>query len=117
VAEFADEGNLAAISIWMPSHTSRATKSITWRGASRVYGEKLQWRVDNGRPVAAILRIWRTDTTSEGQEREMEELIVLRLSIDGVCRVASIDGRQRGANEIAERQSEWAGALPCLDDW
>jgi hypothetical protein len=117
VAEFADEGNLAAVSIWMPSHAPKATKSINWRGAGRVFGEKLQWRVDNGRPVAAILRVWRTDTKLDGQEREVEELIVLRVSIDGACRVASIDGRQHGANEIAERQSDRASALPCLDDW
>jgi hypothetical protein len=117
VAEFADEGNLAAVLISMPSRAPKVTKSITWRGAGRIFGEKLQWRVDNGRPVAAILRIWRTDTTSEGQEREVEELIVLRISIDGACRVASIDGRQRGANEIAERQSNGAGSLPCLEDW
>lgn len=117
VAEFADEGNLAAVSIWMPSRAPRATRSITWRGTGRVFGDKLQWRVDNGRPVAAILRIWRTDATVEGQEREVEELIVLRLSSDAACRVASIDGRQRGANEIAERQSEDASVLPCRIDW
>jgi hypothetical protein len=40
-AEFADEGNLAAASIWMPSHAPKATNSITWRGAGRVFGE--QW--------------------------------------------------------------------------
>lgn len=117
VAEYADEGNLAAVSIWMPSHAPKATKSITWRGAGRIFGEKLQWRIDNHQPVAAIVRVWRTDATSEGQEREVEELLVLRVSIDGACRVASIDGRQRGANEIAESQSEAASVLPCLDDW
>jgi hypothetical protein len=117
VADFADEGNLAAVSIWMPSSAPKVTKSVTWRAAGRVYGDKLQWRVENGRPVSAILRIWRTDTTSEGQERGVEELIVLRILSDGACRVASIDGRQRGANEIAERQSEGAGAFPCLDGW
>jgi hypothetical protein len=114
--EFTDEGNLAAISIWVPRHVPKATKSISWRGAGRVFGEKLQWRVSNGRPFAAILRVWRTDTTSEGQEREAEELIVLRLSAHGACRVASINGRQLGANEIAERQSEGVLGLPCLDD-
>jgi hypothetical protein len=83
VAEFADEGNLAAVSIWMPSHAPKATRPVTWRGAGRVFGEKLEWRVDNGRPIAAILRIWRTDTKLDGQEREVEELIILRVSIDG----------------------------------
>jgi hypothetical protein len=117
VAEFGDEGNLAAISVWMPSKRRRATQFITWRGIGRVFGEKLQWRVNNGRPVAAILRIWRADTKSGGEERELEELIVLKIAREGSCRVASTDARQRGANEIAERQSEGADALPCLDDW
>lgn len=117
VAEYSDEGNVAGVSIWMPHHAPKATKSITWRGAGRVFGDKLQWRVDGGRPVAAILRLWRTGTRSDGQEREVEELMVLRVSIDGACRVASVDGRQRGASEIAERQSEAASVLPCLDDW
>jgi hypothetical protein len=117
VAEFTDEGNLAAISIWQPSHAPKPAKPITWRGAGRVFGEKLQWKVSAGRPVAAILRVWRTDTRLDGQEREVEELIILRVSINGACRVASIDGRQSGANEIAERQSERASGLSCLDDW
>jgi len=117
VAEYFDEGNLAAVSIWMPSRTSKAKTSISWRGAGRVFGEKLQWKISAGRPVAAILRIWRTDTKSDGQEREVEELMILRVWSDGACRVGSIEARQRGANEIAERQSEGADALPCLDDW
>jgi hypothetical protein len=117
VAEYFDEGNFAAVSIWMPSHTPKAKTSISWRGAGRVFGEKLQWKISAGRPVAAILRVWRrTDAKSDGQERELEELIVLRVSIDGACRVASIDGRQRGANGIAERRSEGVSMLPCLDD-
>jgi hypothetical protein len=117
VAEFADEGNLAAISIWQPSHAPKAAKPVTWRGAGRVFGEKLQWKVTAGRPVGAILRVWRTDTRSDGQERVEEKLMILRVSMGGACRVASIDGRQRGANEIAERQSEGASVLPCLDNW
>src|SRR5882724_10489726 len=94
----------------------KAKTPITWRGVGRVFGDKLQWRINNGRPVAAVLRIWRTDTKSDGQERELEELIVLKIAPEGSCRVASIDARQRGANEIAERKSEGVSILPCLDD-
>jgi hypothetical protein len=116
VAEFADEGNLAAISIWMPSRKRKAAQSITWRGAGRVFGEKLQWRINHDQPVAAILRVWRTDTKSDGQERELEELILLKITPEGSCRVASIDARQAGANELAQRQSEEVASLPCLQD-
>jgi hypothetical protein len=117
VAEYGDEGNIVGISIWMLRPKHNGGRAINWRGAGRIFGDKLQWRINNGQPVAAILRIWRTETTLEGQEREVEEVIILRVSVDGACRVASIDGRQRGANEIAQRQSEGASVLPCLDDW
>jgi hypothetical protein len=72
----------------MPSRAPKVTKSITWRGAGGVFGEKLQWHIDNGRPVAAILRVWRTETKSDGQEHGVEELTIPRVSIDGACQVA-----------------------------
>lgn len=118
VAEFGDEGNVAGVSVWMPRHKLNAPPAVAWRGAGRVFGEKIQWKISAGRPAAAILRVWRTATKSDGAEREVEELMILRLSTEkGACRVASIDAHQTGANEIAERQSESAAALPCLDDW
>jgi hypothetical protein len=116
VAEYSDEGNIAGVSIWMPRQKRKAASAITWRGAGRVFGEKLQWRVDKGRPLAAVLRIWRTDTNSDGQERVVEELIALKVAPEGSCRVASIDARQAGANEIAQRRSDEAASLPCLED-
>ena len=116
VAELADEGNLAAVSIWMPSRRRKAAQSITWRGAGRVFGEKLQWRINHGQPVAAILRVWRTDTKSDGQERELEELILLKISPEGSCRVASIDAHQAGANDLAQGRSDEVASLPCLKD-
>jgi hypothetical protein len=116
VAEYGDEGNVVAIAIWMPRHTRRADRTVTWRGAGRVFGEKLQWRVDSGDPVAAILRIWRVDAKPDGQEREVSELIVLKVAPAGSCRVASISVRQAGANEIAQTLSGQATSLPCLED-
>jgi hypothetical protein len=117
VAEYADEGNLAAVSVWMPSHRRKATQSVTWRGAGRVFGGKLQWRLNAGRPVAAILRVWRTDTKSDGQERQVEELMVIRVSIDGLVGSLLSTRVNGGANEIAEKRSEDASVQPCLDDW
>ena len=105
---------MVGVSIWMPRHAPKATKSITWRGAGRVFGKKLQWRVENGRPVAAVLRVWRVDKKSDGQELEVEELILLKVEPEGSCRVASIDARQSGASEAAQKRSEEAAALPCL---
>jgi hypothetical protein len=116
VAEYGDEGNVVAVAIWMPSRTRKADRAIIWRGTGRVFGEKLQWRLHGGGPVAAILRIWRLDVTSGGQEREVSELIVLKIAPAGSCRVASVDTRQAGANEIALTLLSQVGSLTCLED-
>ncbi len=116
VAEYNDEGNIVAVAIWMPGRTRKANRAITWRGSGRVFGEKLQWRLHGGDPIAAILRIWRVDAAPDGQEREVEELIVLKIAPAGSCRVASISVRQAGANEIAQTLSSQATSLPCIED-
>jgi len=114
VAEYADEGNIVGVAIWQPKRQRHSPLAVSWRGAGRVFGEKLEWRVAAGRPYAAILRVWRTDTAADGHEREIEELIVLKVSPSGACRVASVNARQPQANEIAQRMSDGAATSPCL---
>lgn len=114
VAEYVDEGNIAGISLWHPARQRRSPLSVSWRGAGRVFGEKLEWRMMAGLPYAAILRIWRIDAAADGREREIEELVVLKVSPSGACRVASVNARQPQANEIAQRMSDGAATSPCL---
>ncbi|WP_050789564.1 hypothetical protein [Afipia sp. 1NLS2] len=114
MAEYADEGNIAGIALWHPTRQQHSPLSVSWRGAGRVFGEKVEWRMAAGLPHAAILRIWRIDTASAGREREAEELVVLKVSPSGACRVASVDARQPRANEIAQRMSDGAATSPCL---
>jgi len=114
VAEYTDEGNIAGISLWHPTRQQRTPLSVNWRGAGRVFGEKLEWRMAAGLPYAAILRIWRVDAAADGREREVEELMVLKVSPSGACRVASVNARQPQANEIAQSMANGAAASPCL---
>ena len=114
VAEYTDEGNIAGIALWHPTRQQRSPLSVSWRGAGRVLGDKLEWRMTAGLPYAAILRIWRIDAAADGREREVEELMVLRVSPIGACRVASVYARQLQANEIAQRMSNSAATSPCL---
>lgn len=114
VAEYADEGNIAGIAIWHLKRQRRSPLAVSWRGAGRVFGEKLAWRMTGGLPYAAILRIWRIDAASDGREHETEELMVLKVSSSGACRVASVNARQPQANEIAQRISDGAASAPCV---
>lgn len=114
MVEYTDEGNIAGIAIWHLKRQRHSPLAVSWRGAGRVFGDKLEWRVAAGRPYAAILRIWRIDAAEDGRERETEELAVLKVSSTGACHVASVNARQPQANEVAQRMSAGAGTAPCL---
>jgi hypothetical protein len=114
VAEYTDEGNIAGIALWHPTRQQRSPLSVSWRGAGRVFGEKLEWRMAADLPHAAILRIWRIDAAADGREREVEELMALKVSPTGACRVASVNARQPQANEIAQSMADGAATSPCL---
>lgn len=114
LAEYADEGNIVGIAIWHSKWQRHSALAVSWRGAGRVFGEKLEWRMAVGTPYAAILRIWRIDAGVDGREREVEELVILKVSPSGACRVASVNARQPQANKIAQRVSDGAATAPCL---
>jgi hypothetical protein len=116
-AEFSDEGNLAAVALWIPGPTSRrAATSVVWKGGGRVFGELLEWRIDHKNPVAAILRIWRIDASSAGGNEPQEALVLLKLRPDGSCRVATVPVRRPNANEVVRAMSSQVVVMPCLGD-
>lgn len=100
VAEFFDEGNVAGFGIRLP-YERTARSRYTWRGAHKVFGDLIEWRVDKGQPRSAVLRIWRTVSDSTGRERTVSELLVFRISAATPCKIAAIDTRRPGANEVA----------------
>lgn len=116
VAEYTDEGNIAGIAIWRATARRASPRALSWRGAGRVFGEKLEWRLRGGRPHAAILRIWRFATDANGRDREHEELMILKIAPSRACRVASINVRQPRANEIAQQMADGVSEMPCRDE-
>lgn len=114
-ADFSDEGNRAAFAIRPPARMERAV-AYAFQGLGPVFGKVVDWRIVDGRPVAAVLRIWRAQPRADGSEVEIEELTIFKVSPQETCRVASVDARQSGANEAARRlASEILDNTPCAD--
>jgi hypothetical protein len=98
-SEFLGEGNVASFGIRRPGER-RAHSPFIWRGAGKVFGDLVEWRVDGGRPTFAVLRVWRAASDSE-EDRTASELVVFRVTGTAPCKIAAIDARQPRANEIA----------------
>ena len=111
-AEFSDEGNLAAFSIRPPGR--KAGASYVFWGRRRIFGDVVDWRVDDDTPTAAVLRTWRAVIQADGSELEVQELAIFKVTPQESCRVASIDVRQPAANDAARRLASEAAWMPCV---
>jgi len=87
----------------------------TWRGAGKVFGDKLQWIVEEGRPAAAILRIWRVETDKDGVDTEVQELAVFHVDAKGACQYRAVSVKTPSANDLALEQAKVAAASSCKE--
>jgi hypothetical protein len=113
-AEYADEGNMVAVAIASKASSRRgAAATVSFRGSGKVFGDKRQWLVEDGKPQAAILRIWRTETSKEGAESEVQELIVFKVQSASACQYAVVKASQPSANELAVARALEASSATC----
>ena len=110
----------ATKAIWRLSRSARPGRgkraaAYVFSGRGRVFGEIVNWRVDDDTPTAAVLRIWCAATQADGSELEVQELAVFKITPEESCRVATVGARQPAANEAARRLASEAVRMPCHD--
>jgi hypothetical protein len=113
---FADTGNVVSLTLRDARNTSPPNEHsyVQWRAAGDTVGKKIEWRTTGGRPVSAILRVWRQDSS----DQISQELLVLKTSLKGSCRIGAIDAKAPNANEKARALADSVSELtPCLDDF
>lgn len=99
-AEFSDEGNLVAFKVFRTGQRDDEP-ALIWRGADNVFGDKLEWRLSDGKPIAAILRTWRVDTDQTGHDHVTQEFLVISLRGQRSCKVGAVNAREPNANHHA----------------
>ena len=82
-------------------------------GAGKSFGDKVQWVVRDGRPKAAVLRIWRRKGPDD--DTEIQELAVFAINQRLVCAYAMVDTHRPNANETAAHQAEAAADWQCTE--
>jgi len=76
-------------------------------------GDKIEWRLNNGKPYATILR-WFTDNGEEGSKQNW--LVVTKINSDEVCRTAIIDTQYPNANDVARQKADQSLGFKCYKD-
>jgi hypothetical protein len=74
-------------------------------GAFNSPGPRIEWRMENGKPIATILR-WLTDNGSGEENSKQNWLVVTKLNGKDACRIALIDTKYPNANTVARGKAE-----------
>jgi hypothetical protein len=109
---FFDEGNVVSVAFGIAGRErALVEQDLMWQGAGKVFGDKVEWRLRDGRPFAAIIRIWCQDG-----DDVIEELLVAKVEMAGSCRVGAVDVRRREANVAARELADSAVGFRCGRD-
>jgi hypothetical protein len=110
---FADEGNMVSLTLAPTGLIGKTEPTVQWRGAGKVFGNKVQWIMRGGIPRAAVIRTWRQ---SDGDEREIQELSVFAIDGSRACAYAAVDIHIAKANEAALARAEEAADSRCSEN-
>jgi hypothetical protein len=94
---------------------SLTDESLSWRPADPSIGHHVEWRMENGTPIAAIFGRWRNrDDEGPSGDVAVEELLVVKVTPRQVCAVAVIGGLSPYAMTLARQQADTkARAFRC----
>jgi len=108
---FADEGNIVSFTIAPARVMNKSEPTAQWRGAGKVFGDKVQWIMRAGVPRAAVIRTWRRPEGND--EGEVQELSVFAIDGARACPYAAIEIHAEKANDTALARAEQAAESRC----
>lgn len=118
-ALFHDLGNMVAVELGPTGKENAIIEDgLMWPAATKPFGGQIEWRMNGGKPYSAILRIWRQDFDDKtSTPRVAEELLVIKVSPQGACRVGVVDSKRPNANTVARQIADsTAAAFRCGTD-
>jgi hypothetical protein len=98
------EGDLRGNIAFGPNARSQCASAQSF-GAFNSPGPRIEWRMENGKPIATILR-WLTDNGSDEENSKHNWLVVTNLNGKDACRTALIDTKYPNANIVARRKAD-----------
>jgi hypothetical protein len=98
----------ASLSFYAPSQ-GRPSEGESWAPAALGIGSRIEWRMANGKPFAAIIGRWRRLEEDATDSTAIEELLIVKITDKGGCAVATLGALAPGAlvaaREIADSRA------------
>ena len=100
----------AALSVYVPGYGKRSdTTAMEWAPAASGIGSRIEWRMANGQPFAAIVGRWRRLEDKTLSSSTIEELLVVKITANlSRC----FDCEQRSPS--ARKRFAFARQGPCV---
>lgn len=91
--------------------------SLTWPPAQSGIGSRIEWRIKDGSPVAAIVGRWRRVEGRNGSDDiDVEELMVIKITPTSVCATAIFGALSPTALMFARETADRAAMFRCEKD-
>ena len=117
VLEVSDVVTRVRLSLHAQGEKPSDIAGVEWSPASLAIGSRIEWRMANGKPFAAIVGRWRSREEDPMQSSAIEELLVVKVTANGGCAVGTVGALSTGAlataRDIADNR---AASFRCGTD-
>jgi hypothetical protein len=103
----ADEGNVNAVVFGrLGREDSLGDGNLSWRGAEQWLGSRIEWRMTDGRPYAALVDTWRR---LDDDEKSVEEILVVKVTPSGSCQIGRVNVYTSNSLDVARKLADSRG--------
>ena len=101
-----DEGNMNSVDFgrW-GREPAEGDSNLAWRGGNPWLGSRIEWRMTDGQPYAAL-----ADTRRRlDDDKTVEEILVAKVTPSGSCLIGLVNARSSNALDVARKLADGAG--------
>jgi hypothetical protein len=102
-----DEGNINSLGFgrW-GREDAVGDRNLTWCGANPWLGSRIEWRMTDGQPYAALVDTWRR---LDCNDKSFEEILVAKVTPSGSCLIGLVNARTSNALDVARKLADSTG--------
>jgi len=102
-----DEGNVNAVGFgrW-GREDAVGDGNLSWCGGTPWLGSRIEWRMTDGQPYAALVDTWRR---LDCNDKSIEEILVAKVTPSGSCLIGLVNARTSNALDVARKLADSTG--------